>query len=195
MVWSRDMGFDSTWMLVDRKAYRASPEAPATVGEVWRLARAGATWASQLQLPDRQDLGLLMTLHDVARRSPAFRQLDYGDRTAFEPGGRFAGASFVEQRALRDAIRVFDRGYWTAKERKSVTKTLKVRAEGAPELLVGPQKLAAVARLARVFEEELAADDAGWAAATAYVERPVFAAFLAILRELPRDHVLMALTV
>jgi hypothetical protein len=76
-----------------------------------------------------------------------------------------------------------------------VVKALKVKSDGAPELLVGPQKLAALARLARVFEEELVADDAAWAAATAYVERPVFAAFLAILRELPKDRVLMACTV
>ncbi len=191
------MGFDSTWILVDLKAYRALLEPPATAGDVWRLASAGAPWASELQLPDRHDIGLLMALRDVARRDPTYQKISAYDRAVFEPGGRFAGASFFERGALQDALPTLDRERSTfmSKERKSVIKLLKVKAEGAPELLVGPRKLAAIAKLARVFDETLATDETTWAAATAYVERPVFAAFLALLRELPADRVLMAQTV
>jgi len=190
------VGFDSIWRLVDIAGYRADPTPAATVGEIWRRAGDGASWAHEVELPDRHDIGLLMQLGDCAGRDPVCRILGTTRQDSlYAPGGRFAGATHADKNALDGAFQPFRRDrYWLAKERQLVLKVLKVKAEGAPEILVGPRKLAAASRLAAVLEENLAADETLWAAATKYVERPTFDAFLTVLKGLPPERVLMTKT-
>jgi hypothetical protein len=188
------VGFDSTWLLVDLDAYRADPQPPSTAGEVWRRAREGAAWASEVTLPDRHDIGLLMALCAVATVDPTHRRIASDDRSVYEAGGPFAGATHHDKNALAGAIRIFERATWAAKEKPLVLKALKVKADGAPTLLVGPKKLAALSRWAAIFEQHLATHEEAWAAATQFIERPVFAAFLAVLRALPANRILMTMT-
>jgi hypothetical protein len=188
------MGFDTDWYLIDLAAYRADPAPPAATGEVWRRAVEKAPWAEAVELPYRHDIGLLMALRDVAGADPTYRAVRDYDRSVYEPGGRFAGATHRERGALKGALDVFDFGYRAAKEKPLVLKALGVKADGALTLLVGVTKLAAVSRWAAVFEEHLAAHEEGWASATRYVERPVFAEFLAILRGLPAGRILVTRT-
>ncbi|HXU00356.1 MAG TPA: hypothetical protein VN903_05160 [Polyangia bacterium] len=164
------MGFDSVWRLVDIAGYRADPTPAATIGEIWRRAAAGAPWASELELPDRHDIGLLMQLEDVARRDPTCQAIS------------------------ADAIGLFRRDDQTAEEGQLVLKLLNVKAEGSSATLVGPRTLNAVSRLAAAIEESLAADETPWTAATEYVERPTFDAFLVVLKGLPPERVLMTMT-
>jgi hypothetical protein len=136
-----------------------------------------------------------MALSGVAWQEPLYQRFQKRDLTLFEPGAPFAGLSFHEQNALQDALRPMERDMWASKERASVLRVLKVKAEGAPQLMLGPKKLAALPRWAEIFERTLATNEAAWAAATKFVERPDFAAFLTLLRGLPTgDHVLMANT-
>jgi hypothetical protein len=189
------MGFDTTWLLVDVNAYRADPTRSATVGEVWRRARDGAPWASEVALPDRNDIGLLMALCAVARANPTYQRVANCDRSVYEAGAPFAGATHHDKNAIEGALQPFERPLYASKEKALVLKALKVKAGGAPTLLVGAKKLAAVSRWAAIFDEHLALHEEAWVAATKFVERPTFAAFLPILSGLPADRILMSSTV